>query len=115
LSALESAWGQGPFARDDGNNFFSLHAPPHWVGKTRPAARNPKVRMPVFGSYDDCAKMFEISYGNIVKGITDARTFAAALQDAGKYGINPDGSKVPTFVHDVALIAHNFAIRLSCK
>ena len=40
LSALESAWGQGPFARDDGNNFSSLHAPPHWVGKTRPAARN---------------------------------------------------------------------------
>jgi hypothetical protein len=59
--------------------------------------------------------MFAESYGSIFQGKRDAVAFTAALQDAGKFGINPDGSKVKTVVHDVQLTAKNFAMRLSCK
>ena len=115
LSAIESGWGTGPFARDGGNNFFSLHAPPGWTGKTRTASGNTSVKLCVFDSYADCAKMFADKYGAIVRGKADGFHFAESLQNAGKFGIMPDGSKVAHFVGDVQGTARNFASRLQCK
>jgi hypothetical protein len=39
----------------------------------------------------------------LIQGKSDPEAFAAALQNSGKFGINPDtGAKVPTYVPKVA-------------
>jgi hypothetical protein len=113
LSALESGWGKGRFALE-GNNFFSLHAPPHWTGNTIQARGDAKIRLCKFTSYADCAQMFATVYGDLVRGKRDAFHFGSALQDAGKFGINPDGSKVTTFVPELKETANSFLVRLKC-
>jgi len=94
---LESGWGDGPFAKP-GNNFFSLHSKAPFENGSRPAKRNPKVRVATFASYADSARSFAERYGGLVNGKADPREFAAALQDTGNFGVDEHGSKVPTFV-----------------
>lgn len=106
LSALESGWGDGPFAQP-GNNFFSLHSPARFENGSRPARKNPKVRVATFASYADSARSFADKYGDLVEGKADPREFAAALQDSGNFGVDEHGSKVPTFVGDFASTARS--------
>jgi len=113
LSALESAWGKGPFVVDDLNNFFSQHAPaPLEDGTT--TNEDGTVTMATFASYADSAESFSQQYGYLIKNISSPRDFAAALQNAGKYGINKNGSKVATFVGDVAGTINGLAKRMDC-
>jgi hypothetical protein len=113
LSAIESAWGQGPFARDGRNNFFSLHYPsPLSTGFVTTA--DGKVKVSTYLNFASSAKAFAVAYGHLVTGQPSAHTFAASLQNAGKYGINRDGTKVPSFVPDVMSVASGFEERLKC-
>ena len=101
LSALESGWGNGRFAKQ-GNNFSSEHYPASLATGYITARGNTKVKVATFASYGDSAESFRLDYGSLVQNLADSAKFAAALQNAGKYGINPDGSKVSNFVTDTA-------------
>ena len=114
LSALESTWGNNRFAKE-GNNFFSLHYPASLATGFILARADSKVKVATFASYADSAESFRLDYGSIVKGISDPTKFAAALQNAGKYGINPDGSKVASFVGSTAATIRGLASRLECE
>ena len=46
--------------------------------------------------------------------MSDPARVAAALQDAGLYGMNRDGSKVANFVRDVSNTINGLALRLDC-
>lgn len=61
-----------------------------------------KVKVARFDSYADCLEAFANKYGNLVQGVKDPEKFASILQNAGAYGINRDGTKVPSFVSDTA-------------
>jgi len=104
LSALESGWGgENPGARFaiEANNFLSLHYPiagaSGYVLTT-----DGKVKVARFNSYADCLEAFANKYGNLARGVSDPAKFASILQNAGAYGINRDGTKVPSFVSDTA-------------
>jgi hypothetical protein len=111
---LESFWGTSRFATE-GHNFFGLQYPAPLAIGVMLARNNPKVRVATFASYGDSAESFARSYGSFVQGIWDPVAFASALQNARKFGINPDGSKVPTFVSDVAATIKGLASRLDCE
>jgi len=104
ICALESGWGgadpKARFARE-GNNFFSQYHPaPYETGWMWNDDKT--IKMAKFASISDSVRSFVDQYGHLVKGISDPEKFAAALQNAGKYGIDPDdGSKVEGFVSDV--------------
>jgi flagellum-specific peptidoglycan hydrolase FlgJ len=116
LSALESGWGTGPFVTNGRNNFFSQHAPAPDSNGLAPIGSNAKKYgyMATYASYAASAQSFEDQYGSIVEGITDPAAFAAALQNAGKYGINFDGSKVSGFVGETRNTINGLALRLDC-
>ena len=114
LSALESAWGDGPFAADGLNNFFSQHAPAPLQNGTTPN-QSGTVMMAKFASYADSAESFARQYGYIVKNTPSPAAFATKLQNAGKFGINEDGSKSPTFVPGVTNTINGLALRLNCE
>lgn len=104
LCALESGWGgvdkESRFARE-GNNFFSQHAPAPFSNGTM-QNEDDKVKVSTFATIGDSFRSFVTQYGRHVKGIHDPATFAAALQDAGKYGINATtGAKEKGFVPGV--------------
>jgi flagellum-specific peptidoglycan hydrolase FlgJ len=114
LSALESGWGKGRFAKE-GNNFFSLHYPASLAIGSLPAKGDKNVLVAKFASYADSAESFRLDYGSIVQNISDPAGFARALQDAGKYGINRDGTKVSTFVKELSNTVAGLALRLDCE
>jgi hypothetical protein len=61
------------------------------------------IKVAKFASYADSLKSFVAISGSIVQGKSNPEAFADALQNSGKFGINPDtGAKVPTYVGGVA-------------
>lgn len=100
-AALESNWGASRIAIQ-GNNFFGINYPaPHATGRL--PALKPGPDFSKFASYADSLKSFVAISGSLIQGKSDPETFAAALQNSGKFGIDPDtGAKVPTYVPDVA-------------
>jgi hypothetical protein len=101
LSALESTWGEHRFAIQ-GNNFFGIHFPaPFATGYMLTKDRRTKVA--AFASYADSLRSFVAISGSIVQGKRDPKAFATALQNSGKFGIDPEtGAKVPSYVGDVS-------------
>ena len=71
--------------------------------------------MATYASYAASATGFDMSpSGVLITGMTDAATAAAALQNAGLYGINRDGSKVANFVSSISRTAAFIANRIDC-
>ncbi|MGH7063812.1 MAG: glucosaminidase domain-containing protein [Stellaceae bacterium] len=101
LAALESRWGNSRFAVQ-GHNYFGIHWPaPYATGYLE--AKNSRNRVAIFASYADSVKSFIAISGSLVRGKSDPVAFAAALQNSGKFGIDPDtGAKVPGYVAGVA-------------
>ncbi len=101
LAALEAQWGHSRFAVE-GNNFFNLHAGSSYAtGSIK--ARQSNNRVATFDSPEDSFHSFSTDMAGIVKSKQRPEDFAAALQNAGKFGIDPTtGSKIPTFVSDTA-------------
>jgi flagellum-specific peptidoglycan hydrolase FlgJ len=98
-SALESEWGTHRFATE-GNNFFGIHARAPFATGYMVSLEGVKVA--TFASYADSLRSFVQMSGPIVQNMRDPADFAAALQNSGKFGINKTGSKVATYVGDVA-------------
>ena len=94
------------------NNFFSQHAPaPNEDGSVMLQGNY----MATYASYAASAVGFaQSNSGQLIKGVTNARKAATDLQDAGYYGINPDGTKDPNFVQNVATNAAFIAARINC-
>jgi hypothetical protein len=106
LSALESGWGQHPFATE-GNNFFGIHYPaPHATGYV-PAGKGP-AKVATFASYADSLRSFEAISGSIIRGIADPRDFATALWNSGKFGVGN-----PTYVSDLARTIRGLGLLVS--
>jgi hypothetical protein len=100
LSALESTWGQGKFAANKNNNFFNMHYPAPFQSGYKLSDK--KTKISTFSSYAASMQSFIKVNGSVVRGKSDPEDFARALQDSGKFGIYPDGTKVPTFIHSTA-------------
>jgi RHS repeat-associated protein len=112
LSALESGWGTGPFVANGRNNFFSQHAPA--PGSNGSVTQNGN-RMATYAGYLASALGFDASSsGQLIKNMTDPSQVASTLQNAKKYGINRDGTKVKNFVKDVSSTINGLALRLDC-
>ena len=112
LSAIESGWGGGPFVVNGYNNYFSQHAPAPGSNGSVTLDGN---YMATYASYKASALGFDASAsGQLIANVTNAATAAADLQNAGYYGINRDGSKVPGFVSSVSDTASFIAARLNC-
>jgi hypothetical protein len=112
LSALESGWGTGPYVVNGRNNYFSQHAPA--PGSNGSITQNGNT-MATYASYLASALGFDASSsGQLIANITNASRAASVLQDAGKYGINRDGSKAPNFVKEVTNTINGLAIRIDC-
>jgi len=101
LSALESGWGESPFAAD-GNNYFGIHYPaPFAAGFV--LAGDGRTKVATFTTYADSLRSFVAISGSLVRGKSDPEVFAAALQDSGKFGVDTrTGAKMPSYVTDVA-------------
>jgi flagellum-specific peptidoglycan hydrolase FlgJ len=97
ISALESGWGEHPFAAQ-GNNFFGIHYPaPYATGYM--LTKDGRTKVATFASYADSLKSFIAISGSLIRGRRDPIAFAAALQNAGKFGINTKtGGKMPAYV-----------------
>ena len=103
LEALFSAagWGKDSRYAREGNNFFGIHYPAPYA--TKPMSTSGSARVAAFASYEDSLRSFVAVAGRIVQGRSDPAAFAAALQNSGKFGINPvTGAKVPGYVKRVA-------------
>ena len=102
LSAVESGWGVASRFATDGNNFFGLHYPSPFMNGEPMYAQDNDAPVATFASYEDSMRSFIASQGYIVRNISDSTAFAEALQNSGKFGINPDdGTKVPTYISDI--------------
>jgi Mannosyl-glycoprotein endo-beta-N-acetylglucosaminidase len=99
-SALETQWGEHRFAAQ-GNNYFGIHYPAPFANGYLLSRGGIKVA--TFASYAESLQSFVKISGSVVKDKTDPTEFAA-LQDSGKFGIEPDGSKRPTYVHELVSI-----------
>jgi hypothetical protein len=102
LSGLESGWGNGPFAANGLDNFFSEHSPAPFQNGSVPARGDPKIKVATFPNYKTSLRSFLKESGQIIAGHTDPYEFARALQNSGKYGIDPNGRRVPSYVNDTA-------------
>ena len=118
LSAVESGWGGGDFVTgtyNNGvpiNNFFSQHAPAPNENGTVTINGN---YMATYASYAASATGFDMSKsGSLITNVQNATAAATILQNAGLYGINPDGSKVAGFVSSIATTAAFIANRIPC-
>ncbi len=101
LSALESGWGEHPFAVK-GNNYFGIHYPAPFATGYMPAKAG-RTKVATFASYADSLKAFIALSGSVVRGKSDPAAFAAALQNSGKFGIDVrTEAKVPGYVDEVA-------------
>jgi hypothetical protein len=96
VSALESRWGTSRFATQ-GNNFFGIHYPAPYASGYMQALNGPN-KVAKFASYADSLRSFVAISGSIVQAKSDPEAFAAALQNSGRFGINQNGVKVPTYV-----------------
>ncbi|KIL98080.1 hypothetical protein CCC_01141 [Paramagnetospirillum magnetotacticum MS-1] len=114
LSALEGGWGiNGRFAAE-GNNYFGLHYnkdDPHASGYL--LTTDGAVKVAKYPDYAASANAFADKFGHLVQGVQDPREFAKRLQNAGLFGINRDGSKVPSYVGGVAGTITGFKNRLA--
>ncbi len=101
LSALESTWGEYRFAVQ-GNNYFGIHYPaPFATGYM--LARDGRTKVATFASYAESLRSFVAISGSLVQGKSDPKAFAAALQNSGRFGIDPEtGAKVPSYIGNVA-------------
>ena len=118
LSSVESGWGTGDFVTgtyNNGvpiNNFFSQHAPAPNENGTVTINGN---YMATYANYEASAVGFAMSNsGMLIAGMTDPTTVATTLQNAGLYGINPNGTKDPNFVKNVVTNTNFIANRLIC-
>lgn len=103
VAALESSWGTSPFAVE-GNNFFGLHYPALYASGYMEALGNKNVRVSAFEDYAGSLASFAATSGSIIQGKADPEDFAAALQNSGKFGIDPaTGAKMPKYVHDLVV------------
>jgi hypothetical protein len=101
LAAMESSWGENRFTVE-GRNFFGIHYPAPYATGYMQARRGP-ARGATFSSYAESLRSFEAISGSIIQGVADPREFAAALQNSGKFGIDPDtGAKKPGYVDGLA-------------
>jgi hypothetical protein len=101
LSALESKWETTRFAAQ-GNNYFGIHYPAPYATGYMQAKKGP-VKVAIFASYADSLKSFVALSGSLIQDKSDPEAFAGALQNSGKFGINPTTeAKVPTYVSGVA-------------
>jgi hypothetical protein len=101
LSALESGWGEGNSFVTEGNNYFGIHYPAPFATGYMVSVTG--VRVATFASYADSLGSFVAISGSAVQGKGNPEEFAAALQNSGKFGIDPNtGSKVSTYVGGVA-------------
>lgn len=101
LSALESKWGTYRFA-SEGNNYFGIHYPAPYATGYMQAKKGP-VKVATFASYADSLKSFVAISGSLIQDKGDPEAFAAALQNSGKFGIDPTtGAKIPNYVGGVA-------------
>jgi hypothetical protein len=97
VAAVESTWGESRFAIQ-GNNLFGVHYPAPFATGYLPAQRS-RVRVATFASYADSLRSFAEIARSSVRGVTDPSDFAAALQNSGKFGIDPlTGAKEPSYV-----------------
>ena len=61
------------------------------------------MKVATFANYADSLRSFIALSGSLVQGKSDPEAFAAALQNSGRFGINPTtGAKMPTYIPDVA-------------
>lgn len=114
LSALEGGWGVIGRFPTEGNNFFGLHYSrndPHASGYL--LTSDGAVKVAKYPNYAASANAFADKYGHLVQGVQDPQEFAKRLQDAGLFGINRDGSKVPSYVGGVAGTIVGFKNRLA--
>jgi Mannosyl-glycoprotein endo-beta-N-acetylglucosaminidase len=103
LSALEGGWGVTSRFAKEGNNYFGVYYPAPYATGMIVANDNPKARMARFASYADGAQAFVAISRSIVSGKSDPAEFAKALQDSGKFGIDPmTGKPEPGYVASVA-------------
>lgn len=101
LSALESKWGRYRFAAE-GNNYFGIHYPAPFANGYM-FTRDGKTRVATFANYGESLKSFIAISGPLIRGKSNPEAFAAALQNSGKFGIDPKtGAKVPSYVRGVA-------------
>ena len=71
--------------------------------------------MATYASYAASAVGFaQSNSGQLINGVTNANKAATDLQNAGYYGVNPDGSKDPNFVQNVTTDAAFIARRIDC-
>ncbi|NHZ44218.1 glucosaminidase domain-containing protein [Massilia aquatica] len=82
LAAHECRHGEGRFA-EKGMNFFSMHAPAYFQIGTITALLDPKVKMAVFPNFSVACDSFAKSYGDKLRGISDAGEFSRALVKIG--------------------------------
>jgi hypothetical protein len=62
-----------------------------------------RVKVATFKSYADSLRSFVQEAGSVMQDQSDPVAFASALQNSGKFGINPgNGARVPTYVDRVA-------------
>jgi hypothetical protein len=108
LMALESGWGTDRFAAD-GNNYFNIYYPaPYAIDWVK--AHDSNARIAVFASAADGLASFAAESGSTVQGVRDPAAFAAALQNSGRYGIDPDsGKKVVGYVEGLAATIRGLA------
>jgi RHS repeat-associated protein len=112
IAALESGWGTSNFAVQ-GNNFFGLHAPQ--AGQSGTVTGTQGVAMAAFSGFAASAQAFANNYGGLVQGDADRAAFFSALQQSGKFGIDPPtGKPVPSYVPSGAATAREIAAGLIC-
>jgi hypothetical protein len=101
-AAVESAWGRSRFAIQ-GKNLFGLYYPAPYATGYLPAHDNPRAKLAIFATYGDSFQSFATTVGPFARGIGDPTAFAAALQNSGKFGIDPTtGRKRPEYKPSVA-------------
>jgi hypothetical protein len=101
-AAVESGWGGSRFAID-GKNLFGQHYPAPYATGSLPAQDNPRVKVAIFASYADSLRSFEAIVRPFARGVSDPAEFARALQNSGKFGIDPvTGTKKPAYVPGLA-------------
>jgi hypothetical protein len=116
ISALESGWGGGPFAKDGKNNFFGTHYPtPRANGFVR-AAKPPYGKISTYNSYADSVGDFVDRYRKYIDGVKDPEEFARILQRVAKFGVNTEtGEPRPGYPSSVAATARSLRQMLGEK
>jgi hypothetical protein len=113
LAAFESEYGRGRFA-DQGNNFFSMHAPSHDQTGTLTAAGDPKMKVSTFKDFLSSGKSFAHRFGAGVRGRKDPDEFGRALVTSGfNTGSSKNGGR-DGYAKEVADIIRMVKARITC-